>query len=111
MSGYVYLIRNGGLHKIGRTINIEQRMKQLKPDEIIAVLKTYKYQELEKKLHRTYRSVRLPQSEYFRLRRSDVNDVRKILSGHKGFFQELKEFFVVSLIALLFIVFCFALWI
>ena len=107
MFGYVYLIRNGGLHKIGRTRNLEQRMKQLRPDEIIGVLKTYKYRELEKKLHKTYRSVRLPQSEYFRLRKSDVNDVRRVLSGRKGFFQELKEFFIVSLIALLFILFCF----
>ena len=40
MNGFVYLIRNKDLYKIGITQNLDQRMSQLKPDEIISVLKT-----------------------------------------------------------------------
>ena len=40
MKGYVYLIRNKDLYKIGITKNINKRMKALKPDEIIKVFNT-----------------------------------------------------------------------
>ena len=67
MAGIVYLIRNGDLHKIGTTKNLQRRMKQLKPDEIVKTLETTKFRAIEKELHRKYRDVRLPQTEYFRL--------------------------------------------
>ena len=52
MSGYVYLIRNGAdLYKIGINQNLEQRMKQLKPDEIVSTLETDDFEKLEKELH------------------------------------------------------------
>ena len=46
MSGFVYLIRNKDLYKIGITKNLEQRMKQLKPDQIIKTVKTDNFAEL-----------------------------------------------------------------
>ena len=67
MSGFVYLIRNKDLYKIGITQNLEQRMKALKPDEIVSTLETDDFEKLEKKLHKKYKSVRIPQTEYFRL--------------------------------------------
>ena len=67
MSGWVYLIRNKDLHKIGITENLEQRMKQLKPDAIVSTLETEYFESLEKELHKRYKNVRIPQSEYFRL--------------------------------------------
>tara|TARA_B100001250_G_scaffold42389_1_gene33510 strand:+ start:171 stop:614 length:444 start_codon:yes stop_codon:yes gene_type:complete len=82
MSGWVYLIRNGAdLYKIGITQNLEQRMKTLKPDEIVSTLKTDDYQQLEKKLHKRYKNVRLPQSEYFRLDDSQISDCRSQLNN------------------------------
>jgi len=66
--GWVYLIRNGDLHKIGRTKNIERRIKQLKPDEVIAKVKTSNYEKFERQLHKQYKDVRIPQTEYFRLK-------------------------------------------
>ena len=35
--GFVYLIRNKDLFKIGITICLQRRMKELKPDEVVAV--------------------------------------------------------------------------
>ena len=64
MAGIVYLIRNGDLHKIGTTTNLQRRMKQLKPDEIVKTLETTKFRAIEKELHRKYKDVRLPQTEY-----------------------------------------------
>ena len=56
MSGYVYLIRNGAdLYKIGITQNLEQRMKQLKPDKVVSTLRTEDFETLEKELHMRYR--------------------------------------------------------
>ena len=40
MSGWLYLIRNRDLYKIGITKNIDNRMRQLKPDYIVAKLYT-----------------------------------------------------------------------
>ena len=40
MTGWVYLIRNGGLHKIGITKNLEQKMKAFEPNEVIYTLRT-----------------------------------------------------------------------
>ena len=52
MAAWVYLIRNGDLHKIGITENFQQRMKQLKPDQIVAKLKSENYRSIEKYLHK-----------------------------------------------------------
>ena len=79
MKGYIYFIRNKDLYKIGITRNFSQRMKALKPDEIIRVIKTNRYKELEKELHKRYKSVRIPQTEYFRLRKSMVKSCKNKL--------------------------------
>ena len=65
--GYIYLIRNGDLFKIGRTDDPKRRMKELKPDEVIAIHQTDDADSLEKTLHKRFKSKRLPQSEYFRI--------------------------------------------
>ena len=81
MKGYVYLIRNGtDLYKIGITTDLKQRMKQLKPDQIIKTFQTDEYEDLEKKLHKKYKDVRLPQSEYFRLTSTQIADCKKSLT-------------------------------
>jgi hypothetical protein len=76
MSGFVYLIRNGDLHKIGRSDNPSKRFRQLKPDEVIQVLETDRSRDLEYELHQRFKDKRLPQSEYFRLSDAEVNAAR-----------------------------------
>tara|TARA_Y100001968_G_C19290806_1_gene684113 strand:- start:19 stop:609 length:591 start_codon:yes stop_codon:yes gene_type:complete len=83
MSGWVYLIRNGDLHKIGITRNLHQRMRQLKPDEIVSVLETKDFKSLEKSLHKRYKTSRIPQTEYFRLTKSQRIDCKKKLLQDK----------------------------
>ena len=80
MAGIVYLIRNGDLHKIGTTKNLQRRMKQLKPDEVVKTLETMKFQAIEKELHRKYKDVRLPQTEYFRLSDKQLAECTRYLS-------------------------------
>ncbi len=80
MAGIVYLIRNGDLHKIGTTTNLQRRMKQLKPDEIVKTLETTKFRTIEKELHRKYKDVRLPQTEYFRLTDQQLAECTRRLS-------------------------------
>jgi len=83
MSGFVYLIRNKDLYKIGITQNLEQRMKALKPDEILKTVQTEDYLELEKQLHKRYKDVRIPQTEYFRLTESQLENCKKALNVGK----------------------------
>ncbi len=78
--GYVYLIRNKDLYKIGVSQNLERRMKKLKPDEIIKTLDTNDFEKLEKKLHKKFKEVRIPQTEYFRLSKSQVFECCQELS-------------------------------
>ena len=76
---YVYLVRNGDLHKIGRTDNLERRLKQLQPCTVVQTLETDRSRDLEYELHNRYKSKRLPQTEYFRLTDADVDAVRAAL--------------------------------
>ena len=79
MRGWIYLIRNGNLYKIGITRNIINRMKQLKPDQVIVKSYISNFKELEKHLHSRYKKVRIPQTEYFRLNSLDVNDCKRLI--------------------------------
>ncbi len=79
MCGWVYLIKNGDLYKIGITKNIINRMSQLKPDKVLAKSYISNYRELEKHLHSRYKKVRIPQTEYFRLNILDIRDCVRII--------------------------------
>ena len=81
--GYVYLIRNGDLYKIGHTENLERRLKQLQPNILIQSLEIDRSLNLEQELHRRFQSVRIPQSEYFRLNDYQVEQVRLALGWKK----------------------------
>ena len=77
MSGWLYLIRNRDLYKIGITKNFENRMRQLKPDNIVAKLYTNDFLKLERELHKRYTKYRIPQTEYFRLDDYHVKEIRQ----------------------------------
>ena len=59
MTGWLYLIRNRDLYKIGITKNFKNRMRQLKPDEVLAKLKTADFIKLEKEFHHRYKKFRI----------------------------------------------------
>ena len=88
MSGWIYLIRNGDLFKIGITKHINNRMMQLKPDQILVKSYISNYKELEKHLHFRYKKVRIPQTEYFRLNILDINECKTkiIINSYFNYF-------------------------
>ena len=75
--GFVYLIRNQDIYKIGITENLLNRISQLEPDEIVDVIKCSNYKKVEKDLHREYKDFRIPQTEYFRLDEKQIIEVSK----------------------------------
>ncbi len=77
MSGWLYLIRNRDLYKIGITKNLENRMRQLKPDNVISKLYSNDYLKLEKELHNRYKKFRIPQTEYFRLKDYHLREIKQ----------------------------------
>ena len=79
MSGWLYLIRNRDLYKIGITKNFDNRMRQLKPDNIIAKLYTSDFLKLERELHYRYKKFRIPQTEYFRLEDYHLKEIKQRL--------------------------------
>tara|TARA_B100001250_G_C19653774_1_gene723910 strand:- start:251 stop:799 length:549 start_codon:yes stop_codon:yes gene_type:complete len=105
MSGWLYLIKNGDLYKIGITKNIQNRMRQLKPDAVVTKLYSNNFKQLERELHKRYKKVRIPQTEYFRLNHFQIREIKQRISDFyypKGIsFVILKNSF--SLIALIFL--------
>ena len=80
MSGWLYLIRNRDLYKIGITKNFENRMRQLKPDKVVAKFFTSDFVKLERELHNRYKKLRIPQTEYFRLENSHIKEIKQTIS-------------------------------
>jgi len=80
MSGWLYLIRNRDLYKIGITKHFDNRMRKLKPDDVVAKFYTSDFVKLERELHDRYKKFRIPQTEYFRLENSHLNEIKQRLS-------------------------------
>ena len=76
--GYVYLIRNQDIYKVGITQNMLQRMDQLKPDELLDSVRCSNFRELEKEIHKEFKVCRIPQTEYFRLDKKQISEIHKI---------------------------------
>ena len=80
MSGWLYLIRNRDLYKIGITKNFDIRMRQLKPDNVVAKLYSNDFVKLERELHHRYKKFRIPQTEYFRLEDNHLEEIKQRIS-------------------------------
>jgi hypothetical protein len=77
--GFVYLIRNQDLYKIGRTDNLERRLQQLAPCSLVSAAETDRSRDLEHEMHIAFKHRRIPQTEYFRLSESEVIEVQQML--------------------------------
>ena len=105
MSGWLYLIRNRDLYKIGITKNFENRMRQLKPDIVVARLYTADFVKLERELHNRYKKFRIPQTEYFRLENSHIKEIKQRISILNYPLSLTFGIFIKSILLLLFIFF------
>ena len=74
MSDYVYLVRNGDLYMIGRTSNLESKIKNLSPDEIIKTIEVDNSKTFQARLFRRYKAKRIPDTDYFRLNEEQLSD-------------------------------------
>jgi hypothetical protein len=77
--GFVYFVRNGDLHKIGITENLLRRLAELQPDEVLNVVRCKNFQEVERRLHSEFKAIRLPQTEYFRMQPSHIEETHALL--------------------------------
>ena len=56
-----------------------QRMDQLKPDELLDSIRCSNYKELEREIHSQFKGCRIPQTEYFRLDKEEINQIHQML--------------------------------
>jgi len=91
MSGFVYLMKNGDLYKIGCTNNLKSEASKMKPGEIISSFKTNDPKSFEVRLLRLYKKKRIPDTNYFRLSESEVNNCKKHLEGKSNFPKTLND--------------------
>ena len=91
MSGFVYLIKNGDLYKLGCTTNLKGEVSKMKPGEIISSFKTNDPKSFEVRLLRLYKKKRIPDTNYFRLSESEVNNCKKHLEGKSNFPKSLND--------------------
>ena len=81
MSEFVYLMKNGDLYKLGCTSDLKSEASKMKPGEIISTFKTNDPKSFQVRLLRLYKKKRIPDTNYFRLSESEVDNCRKHLEG------------------------------
>ncbi len=84
MGEYVYLIQNGELYNLGCTSNLVKTQEMLSPGNTFAYLKTKNAESICKNLQKRYFNERLPQSDYFRLKQSQLLECKFILRREGG---------------------------
>jgi hypothetical protein len=91
MSGFVYLMKNGDLYKLGCTTNLKSEASKMKPGKIISSFKTNEPKSFEVRLLRLYKKKRIPDTNYFRLSESEVNNCKKHLEGKSNIPKSLND--------------------
>jgi len=97
MSGFVYLMKNGDLYKLGCTTNLKSEANKMRPGEIICSFKTNDPKSFEVRLLRLYKKKRIPGTNYFRLCESEVDSCKKHLEGKSNFPKSLNDEFRIGL--------------
>ena len=86
-AGYIYLIKSRilGGYKVGKTTNPDQRFSQLnvpKKATVVACWYTEQMSNLEKAIHKKFKDVRVPQSEWFDLSQDNLCFLCSVMSKH-----------------------------
>lgn len=72
---YIMLDNSSDLYKIGRSVNVEKRLKALSvANANLSVVLTIGY-DVEKELHNTYSNKKV-KSEWYRLTKDDIDSIR-----------------------------------
>ena len=91
MSGFVYLMKNGDLYKLGCTSDLKSEAIKMKPGEVISSFKTNDPKSFEVRLLRLYKKKRIPDTNYFRLSESEVRNCKKHLEGKSNLPKSLND--------------------
>ena len=91
MSEFVYLMKNGDLYKLGCTSDLESEASKMKPGKIISSFSTKDPKSFEARLLRLYKKKRIPDTNYFRLSESEVDNCRKHLEGKSNLPKSLSD--------------------
>ena len=91
MAEFVYLMKNGDLFKLGCTSNLKSEANKMKPGEIISSFETNDPKSFEVRLLRLYKKKRIPDTNYFRLSESEVNNCIKHLEGESDLPKSLDD--------------------
>tara|TARA_B100001029_G_scaffold156337_1_gene141678 strand:+ start:74 stop:613 length:540 start_codon:yes stop_codon:yes gene_type:complete len=84
-------MKNGDLYKLGCTNNLEVEAKKMKPGEIISSFKTNNPKSFQVRLFKLYKKRRIPDTNYFRLSESEVDNCKKHLEGKTNLPKSLSE--------------------
>lgn len=82
--GYLYVLEMEYGYKIGITTNLDRRMKQLEVPEkatVVGQWSSKEYVTIEKLLHKMYADDRVPQSEWFKISREQLNTALEFLNS------------------------------
>ena len=91
MSGFVYLMKNGDLYKLGSTSNLKSEASKMKLGKIISSYKTNYPKSFEVRLLRLYKKKRIPETNYFRLSESEVDNCKNHLEGESNLPKKLSD--------------------
>ena len=91
MSEFVYLIKNGDLYKIGSTNDLAVEASKMKPGKIISSFQAEEPKSFVARLLRLYKKKRIPDTNYFRLSESEVDNCKKHLEGKSNLPKSLSD--------------------
>ena len=109
MSGFIYLIRNRDLYMIGKTNDLQDKMRLLKPDETLKTIRVENPTFTQARIFRKFKRNRIPETEYFRLTKRQVKDCITYLNSTSLEKQTIAAEFTTGLSGslLLFVIFLF----
>ncbi len=84
MTHFIYLFKNQSLHIIGHGQDLVRAKQNLRPGQLVTYLEDDNYEPILKMLQNRYSRERLPQSDYFRLTKSQAIECSQIIQSKPG---------------------------
>tara|TARA_B100000700_G_scaffold174704_1_gene192885 strand:- start:2379 stop:2906 length:528 start_codon:yes stop_codon:yes gene_type:complete len=84
-------MKNGDLYKLGCTKNLVYEANKMKPGKIISSFETKEPKSFEARLLRIYKKKRIPDTNYFRLSDSEVDNCKNHLEGKTNLPKSLSD--------------------
>ena len=79
--GFAYFIRHGNLYKMGCTDDLLKCFEELKPDEVLNVVRCLNPQDLASAFQGRFDDAKLLQTGYFLLSEQQIQDVHRLMSS------------------------------